>query len=279
MPVRKYRPTSPGRRKSSVNTYVELTKNAKPHKALLVRKLSKAGRNFSGKITVRHQGGGNKNHYRLVDFKQFRFGIPAVIKQIEYDPNRSAFIALIEYQDGEKSYILAAEGMKVGESVLTSKERLEIHVGNRTTLGNIPTGIAVHNIEINAEKGGVMVRSAGNSAMLMSVEGDYALLKFPSGEIRKILKNCFASIGQVSNIDHGNIRWGKAGRMRWMGIRPSVRGKAMNPVDHPHGGGEGNQPIGMKYPKTPWGKHALGVKTRKRKKYSNRMIVSRRPKR
>jgi large subunit ribosomal protein L2 len=262
-----------------VNTYEQLTKNAKPHKPLLVRKMKQAGRNFSGKITVRHQGGGNKTFYRMIDFKQFRFGIPAVVQQIEYDPNRSAFIALIKYQDGQMSYILATEGMKVGQEVVSSKERVEIKNGNRTILANIPTGIAVHNIEINPMKGGVMVRSGGNSAMLMSVEGDYALLKFPSGEIRRVLKNCFASIGQVSNIDHSNIRWGKAGRMRWMGKRPSVRGKAMNPVDHPHGGGEGNQPIGMKYPKTPWGKHALGVKTRRRKKYSSRLIISRRPKR
>ena len=278
MPVRIYRPTSPGRRKSSVNTYAQLTKGAKPHKALLKRKLSQAGRNFTGKITVRHRGSGNKNHYRLVDFLQTRFNQPAVVTQIEYDPNRTAFIALITFADGTKSYILATEGMKVGQPILYSSERVEIKDGYRTQLQFIPTGIPIHNIEITPGKGGAMVRSAGNNAMIMSVEGDYAMVKFPSGEIRRVIKKCLASIGQVSNIDHGNIRWGKAGRMRWMGWRPSVRGKAMNPVDHPHGGGEGNQPIGMKYPKTPWGKHALGVKTRKRKKYSNRLIITRRPK-
>jgi len=278
MPVRIYRPTSPGLRKSSVNTYEELTPGAKPYKPLLQSKKSMAGRNFTGKITVRHRGAGNKVHYRMVDFKQLRFNEPATVKQIEYDPNRSAFIALIEFKDGTKSYILATDKMVVGNTVVSSLDRVEVTHGNRTRLQYIPSGIPVHNIELHPLKGGVLVRSAGSSATVMSVEGDYALLKFPSGEIRRVLKEALASIGQVSNVDHSNIRWGKAGRMRWRGRRPSVRGKAMNPVDHPHGGGEGNQPIGMKAPKTPWGKKALGVKTRRRKKYSQRLIVTRRPK-
>ncbi len=279
MAVRIYKPTSPGRRKSSVNRYEELTRGARPHKSLLMANPKTGGRNFQGKITVRHRGGGNKQFYRLVDFKQQRYDAPAKVLSIQYDPNRSAHIALIEYTDQSKSYVLAPTGLKAGDMLVSSLNKIEVRPGNRTQLQFIPTGMAVHNIELTPGRGGAIVRSAGNGATIMSVEGDYALLKLPSGEIRKILKKCQASIGQVSNIDHANIRWGKAGRRRWMGWRPSVRGKAMNPVDHPHGGGEGNQPIGMPGPKTPQGKPALGVKTRKRKKYSNRLIVTRRNKR
>lgn len=278
MGVRIYRPTSPGRRKSSVNDYAELVGVQTPHKPLLTTIKQQAGRNFSGKITVRHRGAGNKRFYREVDFVQSRFDVPATVLGIQYDPNRSAHIALIEFADKEKRYIVAPSGLQVGQTVTSSDKAVEIATGNRTKLEFIPTGVPVHNIELVPGKGGAIVRSAGNAATIMSIEGDYALLKMPSGEIRKVIKTARASVGQVSNIDHGNIRWGKAGRMRWRNRRPSVRGKAMNPVDHPHGGGEGNQPIGMKYPKTPWGKHALGVKTRRRKKFSNRLIISRRPK-
>lgn len=278
MGIRIYRPTSPGRRKSSVNDYAELQGVQTPHKALLTTIKQDAGRNVQGKITVRHRGAGNKRFYRHVDFLQERYGQPATVLGIQYDPNRSAHLALIEYTDHEKRYILAPSGVRIGQTVTSSPERVDIALGNRTKLEHIPTGVPVHNVELTPGRGGAIVRSAGNAATIMSVEGDYALLKMPSGEVRKVLKRAMASIGQVSNIDHGNIRWGKAGRMRWMNRRPSVRGKAMNPVDHPHGGGEGHNPIGMKYPKTPWGKHALGVKTRKRKKFSNRLVISRRPK-
>ncbi len=275
MPVRIYRPTSPGRRRSSVNTYQELQGVQEAPKSLLESLQKHAGRNNRGIITVRHRGGGNKRFYRIVDFTQTTFQ-PATVLGIQYDPNRSSFVALIQYENGQKSFILAPLELQVGAKVVSSMDKVEISVGNRTQLANIPTGVPVHNIELVPGKGGAIIRSAGGAGFIMSVEGDYALIKMPSGEIRKILKKCMASIGQVSNVDHGNIRWGKAGRMRWMGRRPSVRGKAMNPVDHPHGGGEGNQPIGMPYPKTPWGKHALGVRTRRKKKYSSRLIISRR---
>ncbi len=278
MAVRIYRPITPGRRKSSVNDYHELQGQQQPHKRLLSTIKQQAGRNFSGKITVRHRGAGNKRFYRHVDFVQDRLDAPATVLGIQYDPNRSAHIALIEFADHEKRYIIAPSGLRVGQTVVSSMKAIAIETGNRTKLEFIPTGVPVHNIELTPGKGGAIVRSAGNAATIMSIEGDNALIKMPSGEIRRILKACTASIGQVSNVDHGNIRWGKAGRMRWRNRRPSVRGKAMNPVDHPHGGGEGNQPIGMKAPKTPWGKKALGVKTRRKKKYSNRLIISRRPK-
>ena len=276
MGVRIYRPTSPGRRKSSVNDYAELVGVQTPHKALLKTIKQDAGRNLSGKITVRHRGAGNKRFYRQVDFKQERYDLPATVLGIQYDPNRSAHVALIEYADHEKRYILAPTGLAVGAIVVSSPKAVEIATGNRTAMEFIPTGIPIHNIELSPGRGGAIVRSAGTVATIMSFEGDYVSLKMPSGEIRKVMKTCMASIGQMSNMDHGNIRWGKAGRMRWKNRRPSVRGKAMNPVDHPHGGGEGNQPIGMKYPKTPWGKHALGVRTRDKKKYSARLIISRR---
>ncbi|MBI3572749.1 MAG: 50S ribosomal protein L2 [Candidatus Kerfeldbacteria bacterium] len=277
MGLRIYNPTSPGRRKSSVNDYAELIGQQQPAKSLMRVKISSGGRNMAGRITVRHRGGGNKRQYRLVDFRQTRFGQPATVLGIQYDPNRSTHVALIEYPDKSQSYILAPQDMKIGQSVVSSLERVEIVVGNRTTLTNIPAGIPIHNVELRPGRGGVLVRSAGNNTTVMSIEGDYALLKMPSGEIRKVLKTNMASIGQLSNVDHGNIRWGKAGRMRWRGFRPSVRGKAMNPVDHPHGGGEGHNPIGLPYPKTPWGKHASGVKTRHQKKYSRHLIISRRP--
>lgn len=276
MPIRIYKPTTPGRRRSSVNAYAEITPGARPTKSLLVAKKQAAGRNAQGKITVRHRGGGNKRFYRLVDFRQTRFNEPATVKTIEYDPNRTAFIALVEYRDGAKSYILAPQGLAIGTQLVWSPERVEIKTGNRTALANIPTGMPVHNIELLPRKGGAIVRSAGTAATIMAVEGDNALIRLPSGELRKIPKNCLASIGQISNFDHANVRWGKAGRIRYKSRRPTVRGKAMNPVDHPHGGGEGNQPIGLKYPKTPWGKHALGVRTRRHKKYSNYTIIKRR---
>ncbi len=277
MGVRVYQPTSPGRRRSSVNDYAELTGVQRPQKRLLTTIKQKAGRNVQGKITVRHRGAGNKRFYRHVDFRQERYEQPATVLGIQYDPNRSAHVALIEYPDQEKRYILAPGGLQVGATVTVSPSRVEVSLGNRTQLQFIPTGVPVHNVELNPGQGGTIVRSAGNAATIMSIEGDYALLRMPSGELRRVAKTAMGSIGQVSNLDHGNIRWGKAGRMRWRNRRPSVRGKAMNPVDHPHGGGEGNQPIGMKYPKTPWGKHALGVKTRRRHKYSNSRIMSRRP--
>lgn len=278
MGIRVYKPTTPGRRKSSVNDYAELHGSLAPHKPLLTTIKQQAGRNVQGKITVRHRGAGNKRFYRQVDFRQERFGQPATVLGVQYDPNRSAHVALVEFPDHEKRYVIAPSGLKAGQQIVSSPDPVAISLGNRTKLEHIPTGVPVHNVELTPGRGGAIVRSAGNAATIMSTEGDYALLKMPSGEIRKVLKASMASIGQVSNIDHGNIRWGKAGRMRWKNRRPSVRGKAMNPVDHPHGGGEGNQPIGMKYPKTPWGKHALGVKTRKRKKYSNRLVISRRRK-
>ncbi len=276
MPIRIYKPTSPARRHTSVDTFEDITTNT-PHKALLVIKKKHSGRNFQGKITVRHRGGGAKQYHRLVDFKQDRFDIPALVKTIEYDPNRSGRIALIAYVDGVKQYVLAPQGLKVGDSVITSMSKQKVAPGNRMPIEHIPVGVNVYNIEVSPGKGAQMVRSAGTLAKIMAVEGEYAQLKLPSGEIRKILKKCLATVGEVSNPDHMHVRIGKAGRMRHMGFRPSVRGKAMNPVDHPHGGGEGHNPIGLKHPKTPWGKPALGVKTRTNK-ITTKFIVSRRKK-
>ena len=278
MAIKIYKPTTPARRKTSVVLSSDITKK-KPEKALTLARKNRAGRNKSGKITVRHRGGGAKRRIRMIDFKRQKFNQPAKVVAIEYDPNRSARIALIEYEDGQKSYILAAHGIKVGHSVIASDKKVAIQKGNRMPLGVIPPGISVYNIELNPGRGGVMVRSAGSSASLQAVEGKFAQLKMPSGEIRLVKKECLASIGQVSNPDHRLVRLGKAGRKRHKGIRPTVRGKAMNPADHPHGGGEGRHPIGLKYPKTPWGKHALGVKTRKKGKWSNKMIIKRRKKR
>ena len=258
--------------------YRGLTKK-NPEKALLGPKTRKSGRGSEGKITVRHRGGGAKQRYRIVDFKRDKFDIPAKIAAIEYDPNRSAFIALAVYTDGEKRYILAAHQMKVGDKVIASKkENAEIEIGNRLCLKHIPQGTDVYNIEMIPGKGGQMVRSAGSAAAVAAIEGGFVQLNFPSGEVRKIPEDAMATIGQVSNIEHSSVVIGKAGRSRWMGKRPAVRGSAMNPVDHPHGGGEGCQPIGLKHPKTPWGKPALGKKTRKKNKPSNKYIVRRRKK-
>ncbi len=278
MAVKLYKPTSAGRRIQSVTDYSVLHKKAATPKHLLLAKGRQAGRNNSGKITVRHQGGGFRRVLRLVDFsREDKKNIPATVKTIEYDPTRTAFISLLAYRDGDKRFILAPQGLKVGDKIMYG-ETAEILPGNRLALKNIPVGTLVHDIELAPGQGGRMARSAGAYAMLQTIEAGYALLKLPSGEIRKVRETCLASVGQLTNADWMNVRIGKAGRSRLMGWRPSVRGKVMNPVDHPHGGGEGHNPIGLKYPKTPWGKHALGVKTRLRKKYSNRMIVKRRSK-
>ncbi|MGI6688129.1 MAG: 50S ribosomal protein L2 [Christensenellales bacterium] len=273
MAIRLYKPTSPARRFMSVNAFAEITKK-KPEKALVRSKKKHSGRNHHGKITVRHRGGGSRVKYRIIDFKRDKLQVPAKVAAIEYDPNRSAFIALLHYLDGEKRYILAPVGLNVGDMVM-SGEGADIKPGNSLPLANIPTGTLIHNLELRAGAGGQLVRSAGVYAQLMAKEGNYAQVRLPSGEIRKLPINARATIGTVGNTDHENIRIGKAGRKRHMGIRPSVRGVVMNPVDHPHGGGEGKSPIGMPAPVTPWGKPALGLKTRKRKKYSNRLIVKR----
>lgn len=272
MAIKLYKPTTPSRRNMSGYSFEELTKNTKPEKSLLVKKNRKAGRNNNGKITIRHQGGGHKQKYRIVDFKQTdKMDIPGKVVSIEYDPNRTAYIMLVNYADGEKRYHIAPEKIKVGEEIIT-KDAAKVKVGNRISLKHIPVGYDIHNIELKMGRGGQIVRSAGSKGKVMAVEGAYAQVEMPSGEVRLIDKNCFATIGVVSNGEHSNIKIGKAGRSRWMGRKPEVRGKVMNPNDHPHGGGEGNQPIGLKHPKTPWGMPALGFKTRKRK-YSDKMIV------
>ncbi|HEU5011908.1 MAG TPA: 50S ribosomal protein L2 [Roseiflexaceae bacterium] len=273
MPIRRYKPTSAGRRNMSVSTFEEITKK-KPEASLLAPIRKKGGRNNNGRITVRHRGGGHKRAYRLVDFKRDKVGIEARVAAIEYDPNRSARIALLHYVDGEKRYILAPVGLNVGDRVMSGASS-DIRVGNALPLRSIPLGTQVHNVELEIGRGGVMVRSAGNSAQLMAKEGDYATLRMPSGEMRMVHLNCMATVGQVGNVDHQNIRIGKAGRKRWMGRRPEVRGSAMNPRDHPHGGGEGRAPIGLKGPKTKWGKPARGVKTRHNPR-TDRFIVRRR---
>jgi large subunit ribosomal protein L2 len=278
MAVKRYKPTSPGRRISSGDAFADVTKQ-NPEKRLTLPRKRKAGRNNQGKITVRHRGGGAKRRLRLIDFALNRLNDPAKVVAIEYDPNRSARLALLEYGNAERVYILAADGLNVGDEVVSTDATTAIHPGNRMPLRNIPVGTMVHNIELTPGRGGVMVRSAGSTATVMSMDAGMVQLKLSSGEIRKFDEQCRASIGQVSNPDWSNIRWGKAGRMRHRGIRPTVRGKAMNPVDHPHGGGEGNQPIGLKHPKTRQGKPALGVKTRQSTKASNRYIVSGRKKR
>jgi large subunit ribosomal protein L2 len=275
MAIKIYKPTSPGRRIHSVTDYSVLTKNIKPTKALVKSFAKTAGRNNQGKITIRHQGGGHKQKVRNIDFLREKMNIPAVVKTLEYDPGRSAFISLLAYKDGERRYILAPDGIKIGEILLTA-ERTDVKAGNRMMLKNIPVGSYVHNIEILGSSGGQMARSAGTYAIVQTQEPDYVTLKLPSGELRKVAATAYATIGQVSNIDWMYVRIGKAGRNRHMGIRPTVRGKAMNPIDHPHGGGEGHNPIGLKYPKTPWGKHALGVKTRNPKKASGKFIMKRR---
>ena len=273
MAIRVYKPTSPARRFMSVLSFDELTKK-KPEKALLQSKKKNAGRNNQGKISVRHQGGGAKQKYRLIDFKRNKLEVPAKVAALEYDPNRSAFIALLHYLDGEKRYILAPLGLKVGDMVVSS-DSADIKPGNSLTIQAIPVGTLIHNVELRPGAGAQVVRSAGTYAQLMAKEGKYATLRMPSGEMRKVPLLSRATIGTVGNPDHENVRIGKAGRKRHMGIRPTVRGVVMNPSDHPHGGGEGKSPIGMPAPVTPWGKPALGYKTRKHKKYSNRLIVKR----
>ncbi|UWG97920.1 50S ribosomal protein L2 [Dehalobacter sp. DCM] len=275
MPIKSYKPTSPGRRQMTALTYEEITRT-EPERSLLAPLRRKGGRNNEGRLTIRHQGGGHKRRYRLIDFKRNKDGIPARVASIEYDPNRSANIALLNYADGFKTYIIAPNGVKVGQEI-ESGEKADIKIGNTLKLKNIPVGTLIHNIEMKPGKGGQLVRSAGASAQLMAKEGSYATLRLPSGEMRMIHIECRATIGQVGNLDYENVTIGKAGRNRWLGIRPTVRGSVMNPVDHPHGGGEGRNPIGRN-PVTPWGKPALGAKTRKKKNQSNRFIVKRRDK-
>ena len=274
MAVRKYKPTSNGRRNMSVLTFDEITTDT-PEKSLLAPAKKNGGRNNTGKITVRHQGGGVKRQYRIIDFKRNKDGIPATVKTIEYDPNRSANIALLVYADGEKRYILAPKGLTVG-SVLVSGANADIKVGNALPIVNIPVGSLIHNIELHPGKGGQIARSAGVSAQILGREEGYVLVRLGSGEVRKILATCKATIGEVGNESHELVRIGKAGRARHMGLRPEVRGSVMNPNDHPHGGGEGKCPVGRPSPMTPWGKPALGLKTRKHKKASNKLIVRRR---
>lgn len=271
MAIKIYKPTTPGRRNMSGYSFEEITKK-RPEKSLTTNKLRKAGRNNQGRITVRHQGGGHKQLYRIIDFKQRdKIGIPAKVTAVEYDPNRTAYIMLVVYKDGEKRYHIAPEKIKVGTEIIT-KEKAKAQIGNRMTLKHVPPGYFVHNVELKLGRGGQIIRSAGSKGRVVAVEGEYAQVELPSGEVRLIDKNCFATIGTVSNGEHSNVTIGKAGRNRWKGKRPSVRGKVMNPNDHPHGGGEGLQSIGLKNPKTPWGMPALGFKTRRRK-YSDKLIV------
>ena len=274
MPIKFYNPTTPGRRGMSSTDYRGLSK-VEPERSLLEPVKKHSGRNSYGRITVRHHGGGNRRKYRVIDFKRDKVGIEAEVLTLEYDPNRSAFIALLQYEDGEKRYIIAPHGLKVGDKVVSGPDA-DIKAGNALPLLNIPVGTVIHNIEMHPGKGAQLVRSAGNSAQLMAKENGYALLRLPSTELRNVPINCMATIGQVSNIDHENVKIGKAGRKRHMGWRPTVRGSVMNPNDHPHGGGEGKSPIGRPGPVTPWGKPTLGYKTRDKKKASNKMIVRRR---
>ena len=274
MPIKQYKPTSPGRRNASSQTYTEITKK-RPEKSLTESLKGKsAGRNNQGRITVRHRGGGSRRLYRIIDWKRNKPGVPAKVIAIEYDPNRTARIALLQYRDGEKRYILAPNGLAVG-AVISSGVEAEVRVGNSLPLANMPTGTQVHNIELTPGRGGQMVRSAGVSAQLMAKEGEYALLRLPSGEMRRVRIECVATIGQVSNVEHSLVKLGKAGRTRHRGRRPQVRGSVMNPRDHPHGGGEGRAPIGMPGPKTPWGKPTLGYRTRNNKR-TDKLIVRRR---
>ena len=275
MAVKSFKPYSAGRRFMTVASFDEITAS-KPEKSLTERLKKNGGRNQQGRLTVRHQGGGHKRLYRVIDFKPNKDGIPAKVAGIEYDPNRTAFIALLNYVDGEKRYILAPNGLKVGDQVVSGPDA-DIKVGNALPLKNIPVGTTVHNVELKIGKGAQLVRSAGTSAQLMAKEGDYALLRMPSGELRKVHINCRATIGEVGNLEHENITIGKAGRNRWLGVRPENRGVAMNPNDHPHGGGEGRSPVGRKHPVTKWGKCAMGAKTR-RKKASDKLIVKGRTK-
>ena len=274
MSIKLYKPTSNARRNMSTTDYSELSKVA-PERSLLVSLKKNSGRNSYGRITVRHRGGGQRRKYRVIDFKRDKFDIPAKVASVEYDPNRSAFIALLQYEDGEKRYILQPAGLKVGDTVVAGASA-DIKPGNALPLTNIPVGTVIHNVELYPGRGGQLARAAGNSAQLMAKEGVYALLRLPSGELRNVPVNCMATIGQVGNLDHENVKVGKAGRKRHMGWRPTVRGSVMNPCDHPHGGGEGKAPIGRPGPVTPWGKPALGYKTRKNKKSSDKLIIKRR---
>ena len=274
MGIKHYRPYTPSRRNMTSSTYEEITKKT-PEKSLLTVKKEKAGRNSYGRVTVRHQGGGNRQKYRIIDFKRQKDDMEAQVIGIEYDPNRSANIALIEYKDGEKAYILAPQDLKDGDKVISGKA-VDIKPGNCMEINSIPVGTLIHNIELNPGQGGKLVKAAGQSAQLMAKEGKYAHVRLPSGEMRLVLANCRATVGVIGNSEHANVKLGKAGRKRHMGWRPEVRGSAMNPVDHPHGGGEGRAPIGHAGPLTPWGKPALGYKTRNKKKQSNKFIVKRR---
>lgn len=273
MAIKLYKPTTPSRRGMTGYSFEEITR-VEPEKSLVVPLPEKAGRNFRGKITVRHRGGGHKRLYRIIDFRRDKVGIPARVDSIEYDPNRSARIALLVYADGEKRYILAPLGLSVNDVVM-SGPNAEVRVGNALPLENIPLGTMIHNIELYKGRGGQLVRAAGTAAQLLAKEGEYVQVRLPSGEVRMIRKECMATIGQVSNVDHANIKLGKAGRKRWLGFRPTTRGSAMTPRDHPHGGGEGKAPVGMPGPKTPWGKPALGYKTRRNKR-TDKYIVRRR---
>ena len=274
MATKKFRPVTPSLRNTTVSDFAEITKKT-PEKSLLTVKKEKAGRNSYGRITVRHQGGGNRQKYRIIDFKRQKDDMPATVIGIEYDPNRTSNIALIQYEDGEKAYILAPLGLKDGDKVVSGKN-VDIKPGNCMPIENIPVGTLIHNIELNPGQGGKMVKAAGGEAQLMAKEGAYAHVRLPSGEMRLVLARCRATIGTIGNTDNSNIKLGKAGRKRHMGIRPTVRGAVMNPVDHPHGGGEGKAPVGHAGPLTPWGKPALGYKTRKKNKASNKFIVKRR---
>ncbi len=275
MPVKKYKPVTPGQRGMTGHTFEEITRS-RPEPSLIRPLRKQGGRNHFGRITVRHRGGGNRRHYRIVDFKRDKRGIPARVASIEYDPNRSARLALLFYVDGEKRYIVAPLGLQVGDTVMAGPDA-EIRPGNSLPIANIPVGSMVHNIELKEGRGGQLARAAGASAQLLAKEGDYAQVRLPSGEVRLVRQTCYATLGQVGNVDHGNIKLGKAGRKRHMGIRPTVRGSAMSPRDHPHGGGEGRQPIGLPGPKSPWGKPTLGAKTRRNKK-TDKYIVRRRGK-
>jgi large subunit ribosomal protein L2 len=274
MGMKHFKAYTPSRRNMTVSDFAEVTKKT-PEKSLLAKKKKNAGRNSYGRITVRHQGGGNRQKYRIIDFKRNKDNVVATVLGIEYDPNRSANIALIQYEDGEKAYILAPQGLKDGDKVV-SGENADIKAGNSMPISSIPVGTLIHNIELNPGQGGKLVKAAGQSAQLMAKEGKYAHVRLPSGEMRLVLSRCRATIGVIGNSDHENVKLGKAGRKRHMGIRPTVRGSVMNPVDHPHGGGEGKAPVGHSGPMTPWGKPALGYKTRNKKKLSNKFIVKRR---
>ena len=274
MGIKTYRPYTPSRRNMTMSTFEEITKKT-PEKSLLAKKKKNAGRNSYGRITVRHQGGGNRQKYRIIDFKRKKDDMPATVIGIEYDPNRTSNIALIKYEDGTLNYILAPLGLKDGDTVV-SGAKSDIRIGNCLPIENIPVGTLIHNIELNPGQGGKLVRTAGGEAQLMAKEGKYAHVRLPSGEMRLVLARCRATIGTIGNTDHGNIKLGKAGRKRHLGVRPTVRGSVMNPVDHPHGGGEGKAPVGHAGPMTPWGKPALGYKTRKKNKKSDKMITKRR---